>query len=379
MDALSERDDFRTTNSRFPHSGSQLRILFAISSWGLGHATRDLPVIQRMLERGHDVTIVSSDRAMTLLRQELGRRCSFLEWPDRPFPLSKSALRFYAKFVVRLPLALWTIFSEHHALSALLRANRFDRIISDSRFGVRSSKIASYHLSHGLRLIAPGRSVPLEYFMEYAFRRLYGRTARFVVPDYSTDSLSGELSHNLRFVRTEHVSYVGILSSIRKQPFPEDIDYYISISGPEPQRTILEDLTLRQVHDVPGRVVVSLGKPEEAGQSWTEDNVTVYNYVNRCQQQEFMNRARLVVSRSGYTTMMELAELGKQALLIPTPGQTEQEYLATRHLELGNFYSVRQEHLDLPRDLKIAREYSGYVPSHRTEESIERFMAVVTS
>src|SRR5207253_8809011 len=172
-----------------------------------------------------------------------------------------------------------------------------------------------------------------------------------------TDSLSGELSHGLRFVRPNRISYVGILSGLKRVELTEDVDCYVSISGPEPQRTILEDIILRQVYDVPGRVVVSLGKPEEAGRTWTHGRATVHSYVSRYQQQELMNRAHVVVSRSGYTTMMEIAELGKRALLIPTPGQTEQEYLAGLHSRLGNYYSVTQDRLDLPRDLEIATRY----------------------
>jgi UDP-N-acetylglucosamine:LPS N-acetylglucosamine transferase len=105
----------------------------------------------------------------------------------------------------------------------------------------------------------------------------------------------------------------------------------------------------------------------------------VHNYVNRSRQQDLMNRANLVVSRSGYTTMMELAELGKTALLIPTPGQTEQEYLADLHYRAGNFYAVQQSKLDLPRNIEIARGFPGYRPAHRTADSIEQFMKIVAT
>lgn len=378
MNALIES---RPTPSRIriPQTGAHLKILFAVASWGLGHATRDLPLISRLLDYGHDVTIISSARALALLKQELGRRCTFLEWPDIPVSLAKSTPLFYAKFTLTLPLACRAIVAENLALQRLLRGRCFDRIVSDSRFGIRSPRVASYQLTHGLRFIAPGRNPFLEFGMEYVYRRCYGQVTRFIVPDFEKDGLSGDLSHNPRFVRPEHLEYVGILSGVSRQPTPQDIDCYVSISGPEPQRSVLEEIILRQVYDVPGRVVVSLGKPDEEAKTWTRGNVTVHSYVNRCQQAELMNRARLVVSRSGYTTMMELAELQKQALLIPTPGQTEQEYLAKLHLRRGTFYSVPQNRLDLPRDVEIARRYPGYIPQHATEESITRFMQIVTA
>lgn len=370
----------RVTLSRLLSSrtGAHLKVLFAVASWGLGHATRDLPLIQQLLENGHDVTVISSARALTLLKQELGSRCVFMEWPDLPVSLAKSAPLFYAKFTLSMPLALRAIVAENRALQRLLRRHSFDRIISDSRFGIRSRDVASFHLTHGLRFIAPRRNVLLERLMEYIYYLCYGQETRFVVPDFEDNDLSGDLSHGLRFVRRTRLAYVGILSGIRRQQLPEDIDYYVSISGPEPQRSVLEQIVRAQVHDLPGRVVVSLGKPEEAGRIERRGRITIYSYVNRGQQAELMNRARLIVSRSGYTTMMELAELGKKALLIPTPGQTEQEYLAELHLRRGHFYSVPQDKLDLPRDVRIAQAYPGYTPPHPAVESIRRFMEIVT-
>jgi UDP-N-acetylglucosamine transferase subunit ALG13 len=332
-----------------------------------------------MLERGHDVTIVSTDRALALLKHELGSSCTFLEWPDLPLSLAKSAPLFYAKFTLSLPLALRAIVAEHRALDGLLTSRRFDRVISDSRFGIRSDRVASFQISHGLRFIAPQRNRLMELAMEYIYHRCFGRSSQFVVPDFATSSLSGELSHDLRFVRANRISYVGILSGICRQEAAEDIDYYVSISGPEPQRTMLEEIALRQVADLPGRVVVSLGKPEEVGRHWTYGSAKVYSYVSRKQQQDLMNRSRLIVSRSGYTTMMELAELGKRALLIPTPGQTEQEYLAGLHVRSGHYYAVQQSKLDLGRDVTRAQAFPGYQPPHRTAVSIERILEIVTS
>src|SRR5690348_17280098 len=95
---------------------THLKILFAVASWGLGHATRDLPSINRSLERGHSVTIVSADRALALLKHELGSKCSFLEWPDLPLTLAKSAPLFYAKFTLSMPMALRAIVAEHRAV-----------------------------------------------------------------------------------------------------------------------------------------------------------------------------------------------------------------------------------------------------------------------
>lgn len=368
-----------TPATPLPHlaSGGRLKILFAVASWGLGHATRDLPLIQRMLDQGHDVTVVSCGRALSLLQQELRDRCAFLEWPDLPHGLARSAPLFYAKFALSLPLALRAIIAENRAVESLLTRSPYDRIVSDTRYGVRSPRVQSFQVSHGLRFIAPRRTQLLETMMDYIYFRCFGPSTNLIVPDFETDGLSGDLAHNPRFLAAERLSYIGILSGVRRQSFPTDIDCYVSISGPEPQRTILEKLILKQASQLPGRIVISLGKPEEAGQAWARGKLMVYSYVNRRQQQELMNRAKLIVSRSGYTTMMELAELGKPALLIPTPGQTEQEYLAALHRRRGTYYSVSQNRLNLPRDLSIAAGHPGFQPTHGTDESVSRFMRII--
>jgi len=360
-------------------TGARLKILFAVASWGLGHSTRDLPLIQRLLDDGHEITIISAGRALALLKQELGRRCDFLEWPDLPQGMAKNAPLFYAKFLLNLPVALRAIISEHRAVDDLLDQQSFDRIVSDTRFGIRSRRVRSYQISHGLRFIAPHRARLLEILMDYVFYRCYGRTTHLVVPDFKDGGLSGDLAHDPRFLSTDRISYIGILSGVRRLDVPCDIDCYVSISGPEPQRTILEEAILDQVDDLSGSVVISLGKPEEAGRSWTRRGVTIHSYVNRCQQQQLMNRSHLVVSRSGYTTMMEIAELGKRALYIPTPGQTEQEYLAEFHARQGTYYSVSQNRLDLPRDIRIAADFPGYRPPYLTDGSIGRFLDIISS
>jgi hypothetical protein len=221
---------------------------------------------------------------------------------------------FYAIFTVELSLAFRAIVAERRALDSILERHHFDRINSDIRFGISSPRVPSFQLCHGLRFIAPWRNRAVEIPMEYVYHRCFGSTTKFVVPDSETNNLSGDLSHDLGFVRRCRINYIGILSGVRRQPVKPDIDCYISISVREPQRQILADIVLRQVYDLPGRIVVSLGKPEESGHIQRVGRTEVRSFVKREQQQDLMNRARMVVSRSGYTTMMELAELKKNAL-----------------------------------------------------------------
>jgi len=356
---------------------SGLRVLFGVAAWGLGHATRDLVLIRSLLAAGHEVTIISTERAMQLLQDELGSSCTFVDVPDIPKPLSRRAVWFYVKMSLGLPLVFWTFWNEHRAVRQLCQAQRFDRIISDTRYGVFMREIPSYFLVHSLRQIIPGRPYLLEREVERSQRRLLSGGRKILIPDRRENGLAGDLCHNLACDWQGRVEYIGILSSVRRRPMKPDVDYFISVSGAEPQRTIFEEIVLKQAHDLKGRVVITLGKPDVPPTVTDDGRVAVYSYMDRKQQEEMMNRARLVISRSGYTTLMELAELGKRALFVPTVGQSEQEYLGAYHEKLGTMHTVTQPNLVLARDAVEAETYRGMPPLPPTAESVRRFLALI--
>ena len=198
----------------------------------------------------------------------------------------------------------------------------------------------------------------------------------FLVPDDKRNPLSGDLSHNLRYFKDNKVEYLGIISDLRRREVEQDIDYFVSLSGPEPQRTVLEKIILKQASSLKGKVVIALGRPEDQ-RNRAFKNLDVFGYLGRRKQEEIMNRAKLVISRSGYTTLMELVALNKKALLIPTPGQTEQVYLADYHRRKGNFYSVSQDELSLAGDVEIASQYRGLSHEVDTDKAVEIFMKSV--
>ncbi|MBE0478480.1 glycosyltransferase [Candidatus Aerophobetes bacterium] len=356
-----------------------MRILFGVCSWGLGHAARALPLIKRMLQSGHELTVVSKGRPLDFIKKELGEKCIYYEIADYSPAYSEKAFSV-AKFVAKFPLYLTEVSKENQKIKQLVSCNGYDRVISDSRFGVYHPKIASFLIFHQLRFIAPGRVKIFERATE-GFNYLSGDNfKKILVPDLESEdlNLSGDLSHNLKYFKKEKVEYLGLLCDLKKSevPIPQDVDYFISLSGPEPQRKTLEKKIISQLPALKGKVVVTLGKPEEK-EHICYQNVEIFSYLNRKKQEEMMNRSRLVITRSGYTTLMELAVLGKKALLIPTPGQTEQIYLAEYHLRKGNFYSVSQERLNLFRDVIEAKKYPGISLDISPEEAEERFMQVV--
>jgi uncharacterized protein (TIGR00661 family) len=360
------------------------RILVSPLSIGLGHATRVLPIVRHLLGRGHEVTIAATGRAMALLRRESGA-CEFLQRKDYPSPFSRTRY-FLPRFVAMIPALQGAVSAEGRRLVRLLERRRFDLLLSDSRYGIRSPDVPSLILTHGLRFVEPrglrrayaaGHRwlARLEFLTEIHTSRVLPRFDRVLVPDFADPerNLSGRCAHGLTRLPMDNVYYAGPLTSIRRLDVPEDVDVFITVSGPEPQRTELERIVLGQVERLPGRrIVVALGKPEVKEVRRLNSRITVYGYLDRRPQQEMLNRARLVVCRSGYTTIMELAELGKKALFIPTPGQPEQEVLAEHHRQRGFFHAVSQYDLDLAREVEAARATPGFPVRFDTAANVRR-------
>jgi hypothetical protein len=357
--------------------GTGKRVLFAVGYWGLGHATRDLPLIRGLLNEGCEVIVGCDGPPLEALRRELAGACEVIRLAGAPLPMASTPLRFYTRYTLLL-LPMWLSKSTQHAeVERLVRERRIDLVVSDNRYACYSWAAPSFLVLHGVRFIAPFGKWWLEPALEYFNYRAFAPFTRVIVPDFAAHSLSGALSHDLRFLQPERLAYIGHLSSLRRRAVAEDLDYFLTISGPEPQRGMLERTLLAQIADLSGCGVMALGRPglqsiEQRG------GCKVYGYLDRVTQEEMINRARVVVSRSGYSTLMELAELGKRALLIPTPGQTEQEYLGAFHQEQKNAPMVAQESLDLGRDLaRVNAGFRGFRVPWTTEQSVAAFLELV--
>jgi Glycosyltransferase Family 4/Glycosyltransferase family 28 C-terminal domain len=349
------------------------RVLFAVGSWGLGHATRDLPLIRGLLDAGHKVTVIGSGASMRLLRSELGTRCDFLDFPGMRVPLGRTPFRFYFKYTLLLPLIWWDTIRQHEQLENLLRRERFDMLVSDNRYAAWSRRVPSFLVAHGLRFIAPGRKWLLERGLEWFNATWFRPYRRILVPDFEWNDLSGDLSHGLHFYPRNQVRYLGLLSSLRAQNRSTDLDVFISISGPEPQRSILERTITKQLPAVSARGLVALGRPGLRQRKKIND-WEIAGYLDRTEQEDALNRCRLAVVRAGYSTIMELAELYRPGVLIPTPGQTEQEYVTHYQAEAGHHFEAQQDTFDLAATLAAGMPPWCYEPPHLTEASVERFL-----
>lgn len=328
------------------------KILYAVLNWGLGHSTRSLPIL-RELVKNNDVTVLSTGRSMELLRSELPG-IKFIDHPDYSVKYTKRGGLLMLSLFLQLPKILFRLREEHKFTEKLVVEHRFDMIVSDNRYGIYSKIIPSYFITHQIRFkLTPGLE-KLEFISEY-FNKLYFRHYnKIFIPDEEKDSnLSGDLSHGIKRINSSKLFYTGILADMNFDNEPVRSDYLIIISGPEPQRSIFEKKAIEQSSSLNGKIIIVCGKTESSGVR-TIGNTEIYDHASREMIYSMMKGTNMIISRPGYSSVMEIVSMNKKALFIPTPGQTEQEYLGRYFKEKGYFHSVQQKNMDLEKDILTA-------------------------
>ena len=354
-------------------------IVYAVCSWGLGHATRSLPLIRKLIKEDNKLTIVSSGRSLTLLKNELKNTCKFFDIDDYPMLLSGNSYQFMAKSLVYWPKFINAIRVGHEKILKIISKGNYDMVISDGRYDGFSRFLPSFFISHQMRILNPMRIRSLENGSETFNKYFLKYFKSYIVPDFKEDGgLSGELGHLINKLDKTKIHYVGVLSDFSKKSVKKDIDYLISITGPEPHRTTLENKILKQAENLKGNIIATLGKSESSHFSKNQ-NITTYSYLSKKERELLLNRAKLVISRSGYSTILDLAVVGSKALFIPTPGQIEQEYLASYHNKLGTFYCVEQNKINIIKDVKEAEKRTGITRECKVEKSVENCLKVLFS
>ncbi len=360
------------------------RVFYRVLDWGLGHATRSLPVIRHLMDRGYGITVSSSGRALRLLQSELGETCEYHEFPslDSSWGRDHHWVFLLPKAPSQIAALVRAVELEERAVEKEVRRRDCDLVISDHCYGARCRGVPSFFLGHQLKPFWFWRASFLQRLNERLLAPYLNRFDRILVPDYAGSPLSGDLSSRLVAIDAARVVHLGILSSYGRIDGAADIDYLVIVSGHEPQRTSFERAIRQQVEHLPGRVVVLLGRPERAGEREIVGTVEYRYFESAAVRNELLNRARFLISRPGYTTLMDSIELNlTHALFIPTPNQTEQEYLSDYHGRLGNFHWVPQRRMQLERDVRAARQrplWSSGFPG-RTRDSLERLDRVLES
>jgi hypothetical protein len=321
------------------------RILVAPLDWGLGHATRCIPIISRLIDLGA-VPVIGADRGpLALLRREFPG----LEYAVLPGPVIRygGGRQQLWSMALQFPSMVRSVSRERAQLRALRGRMRLHAVISDQRFGLRDPAIPSVVLTHQVFPFTPAA----QGFLRRINRgHLSAFTHCWVVDHQEGPGLAGELSHGSNMPR--NARYIGTLSRMRPDAPPPPVIYDVVavISGPEPQRTLLEQRLLEQLQHIKGHHLLVRGMPGSTEER-RMGNVHAVAHMGGDELNAHLVHAGRIITRSGYTTLMDLEAIGRQALLIPTPGQPEQEYLGRLHAPLGVHVVRPQEQLRLTEAL----------------------------
>lgn len=327
-------------------------ILVAPLNWGLGHATRCVPIINALIQHGFKPIIGSDGNALNLLKQEFPT-LDFVEMPSYHISYAKKAKNFKWSLLKSTPKMLKAIKTEKQFTKQLVKDFKLCGIISDNRLGVYDKHIPSVFITHQLNVLS-GNTTKISSKLHQNIIKKFNECW---VPDQRNEpSLSGVLGHLDYF--NPHIKYLGPLSRFESQNLHFTIDLLALLSGPEPQRTLLEVKLLKELQNYDGTVVLIRGIVEDQQNVSKDGNITVYNFMASKELEKTINQSKLILSRSGYTTVMDLAKLNKKAFFIPTPGQFEQEYLAKK-LEADRLVPFcKQDEFDKEK-LNLVINYKG--------------------
>ncbi len=327
------------------------RILFGVLNWGLGHASRSSMLIHEMLNQGFEPVLASDGVALEYLRREFPLLES-RELPPYEIKYSKGNNQ-WPNLIAALPKMAKTAAKERALVDLWVAEDGFDGVLSDNRLGFYSSLVRSVYLSHQL---APQAGI-LTTLAQKMHAQFYSKYQEIWIPDTPLATLSGSLSK----ARVTNKRYIGPLSALQQTEAKEASKILVVLSGPEPQRTLLEKRIFTQAEGLPEDIVLVRGTNKPCEKRF-QNQFKIYDFLGAKDLSKLMAEAKLVVSRSGYSSLMDYYHLGKKALLIPTPGQSEQEYLAKSLSKKGYFHSVSQKQLDLKKDVEKALSFPALKP-----------------
>ncbi len=338
--------------------GQKPRILVAPLDWGLGHSTRCIPIVKELILQGCEVYIVADKRIFILLKKEFPTTV-FIRYKGYEITYSYKKHLFAAKLIFQLPKIVLRIFLEKRWLKKAIKKYGISAVISDNRFGMHNKNIPSVYLTHQLYIKTGNRLTgQIAQKIHYYFIKKYSTCW---VPDFEKEGIAGELSHPKRL--PANINYIGPLSRFSAlSKVKECYDLLIIISGPEPQRSIFENEILAQLKTMEEKIFLIRGLPGEEKKPGPFNNVTIENHLPADRLNEILAKSKLVLCRSGYTSVMDLSVLRKKAVLVATPGQTEQEYLSRYLLQKKFFLSMPQKDLSIKKALDTAAHFDFKTP-----------------
>lgn len=345
------------------------RILVCPLDWGLGHATRCVPIIKELIRQDCDVLIAADNYPLKFLKQEFPH-LEFIRFQgyEITYPKTDNMIIYMA---LQTPKILKKIFKEHKELDTLISIHNIDAVISDNRYGLWTTRIPCVFLTHQIHI----KALFFESVIYKINKYFISKFTMCWIPDVKEiTNLSGDLSHG--FKMPANANFIGILSRFRPKELDvtKKIDVLVLISGPEPQRTLFEEKVKSQLiaycyQNPELNCLIVQGRPGEYNEQ-VINNIKLVSHVSSESLQKIIEISNQIICRPGYSTLMDLSVLKAKPLFVPTPGQTEQEYLADYHFQTNSIPFQTQDKLNLMHYL--ANPSDKELPFLKTEELLKR-------
>lgn len=343
------------------------KLLIAPLDWGLGHATRCVPIIRCALSLQIPVVLAAAGRPKTFLQNEFPN-LEIIDFEGYNIHYPKTG-NMNLSMIEQSPKILEKIKKEHRELEKIIETHNIGAVVSDNRYGLYNEKIYSVFMTHQLNIQAGGWSL-VEKMLKKINHRYINNFNELWIPDFAgEENLAGKLSHPpLKTVPTFYLGALSRFSEVEKsdETFPEIV---VLISGPEPQRTLFEEKILSQLTETEKSALVVCGTPEKPNREKITEKIEKAGHLETEVLAKQIANAKLIIARPGYSTLMDLAVFGKNALLVPTAGQTEQEFLAQQLTTNKQCYSVSQQAMNLKEDILKTESFSG-LPKCTTDATV---------
>jgi uncharacterized protein (TIGR00661 family) len=353
--------------------GKDLKVLIIPLDWGLGHATRCVPMIAYMLSKGWQITLAGEGKTANLLRREFPQ-LQILPLRGYRIGYPKKGIFFIPAIIIQFPKIIFSVIYENIWLRRKMQLHGWDIVISDNRYGLFHQKAKTIFITHQIAPIS-GLGRIVDWLMQLISTHFIQRFNACWVPDAADDpTISGRLSHPRTVPK--NITYIGPLSRIKTNNIAEEDFILLLLSGPEPQRTILENKLIEQVSSLQYAFICIRGLPIDQSIPTASNNIHFINHLPADEMANMIARSKMVVCRTGYSTVMDLISLRKKAIVIPTPGQTEQEYLGKRLSNLGWYVVQTQQNLELEKGIKQCIDSQYHIPLFDFEtyrKSIDQF------
>ena len=325
------------------------KVIVAPLNWGLGHAARCVPIINLLLINHFTPILASDGKALTFLQKEFPTLES-LELPSYGVSYAKN---LKSSLLLQTPRIVKAIRNEQRVIQKYIENNAdVVGIISDNRFGVRSNEISSVYITHQINVFSGLTTL----ISSKIHQKIIKKFDECWIPDSKNNQFSGLLSKLDN--KDLNLKFIGVLSRFKKESLPIRNDVLIILSGIESQRKLLEKKMFLEFNNYEGKVVLVQGKIEETQTVNTQNGIKIYNYLLSAELEKEINQSALIICRSGYSSIMDLAVLHKKAFFIPTQNQPEQEYLAA-YLKKQHLAPFCKEEDFCLKQLAQIKDYKG--------------------